>query len=417
MFKLVGLLLGLAALSLPSAPPSSVQHETYYRTVTVANPSAPQAYFILPPDVFLKSRADLGDLRLVRGSNEVPYVIKSEDANAGEPVELKSRLLNVGSFRNGARFDVEIMDADRAKSPYNRLHIVLARTAPDFIATVQLSGSEQLGGTSTDLGTRRIFKLASENLPAHTEIELSPSNFRYLHVIVDGALAPQDIKSATVEANAAHSTEWSDIEGGPAIETGRTTTVSFLASNRYPVAAIQFVVDRSQENFDRNVKIFADDTQIANFRLRRTTIKGNSTSLDEEDSRAVFPATAANRYRAEIDNGDDSRLLVSGATLQTVQRRIYFDPKGADKLTLYYGDARITAPTYDYARLNEPDAKAIVATVTQEEQNPDFQPRPDIRPWSEQHPTVLKAALILTVLVLGSIALLSISMKPRDLSK
>ncbi len=100
-------------------------------------------------------------------------------------------------------------------------------------------------------------------------------------------------------------------------------------------------------------------------------------------------------------------MKITGARLQQYERRIYFDADSRTQPRLYYGDAKIEAPVYDYAKLFQKDANAPQALLGAEEANASFAGRADDRPWSERHPAVLWVAIIGAVLVLGGIALRS----------
>ncbi len=74
-------------------------------------------------------------------------------------------------------------------------------------------------------------------------------------------------------------------------------------------------------------------------------------------------------------------------------------------MILYYGDAKLVSPVYDYAKLFARDPNAALAELGSPVANPEYTPRPDDRPWSERHAWLLWAALIIAVLGLGTIAL------------
>jgi len=101
-------------------------------------------------------------------------------------------------------------------------------------------------------------------------------------------------------------------------------------------------------------------------------------------------------------------LKINGARLQQYERRIYFDADSGSQPRLYYGDAQLDAPVYDYAKLFQKNAGADLVQMSAEQANAAFTGRPDDRPWSERHPAVLWVAIIGAVLALGGIALRSI---------
>jgi hypothetical protein len=74
---------------------------------------------------------------------------------------------------------------------------------------------------------------------------------------------------------------------------------------------------------------------------------------------------------------------------------------------LYYGDAALAAPSYDYAKLFTLQANASRITASPEEPNPAYQPRPDSRPFTEKHPALLWVTLAAVIALLGAVALRS----------
>ena len=101
-------------------------------------------------------------------------------------------------------------------------------------------------------------------------------------------------------------------------------------------------------------------------------------------------------------------MKITRARLQQYERRIYFDNNAGASLTLYYGDAKLDAPVYDYAKLFQSDANAEQVQIGAEESNSGYTGRPDDRPWSERHPAVLWSAILAAVVILGGIAVRSI---------
>ena len=68
--------------------------------------------------------------------------------------------------------------------------------------------------------------------------------------------------------------------------------------------------------------------------------------------------TAPDQLKITVDNGDNPPLAIIGVQLLSVERRVYFDPQGKSALRLYYGDAKLVSPVYDYARFFKADPAA-----------------------------------------------------------
>ena len=105
-------------------------------------------------------------------------------------------------------------------------------------------------------------------------------------------------------------------------------------------------------------------------------------------------------------------MTAVGARLQQLERRVYFDRPARGSPVLYYGDEKLAAPIYDYAKLFQQEKTAKQAQLGGESLNPNFSERPDERPWSERHPLVLWIVIVGAALGLGAIALRSMRTAP-----
>jgi hypothetical protein len=109
-----------------------------------------------------------------------------------------------------------------------------------------------------------------------------------------------------------------------------------------------------------------------------------------------------------IENGDDVPLPIAAVRLEMRQRRLCFAaPAGEGSgLALYYGDATLVAPAYDYDRLFVPARKPLMAVLGPERVNPEYRPlAAEERPVTERHPGVLWVAVIGVICGLGVVAL------------
>jgi hypothetical protein len=93
--------------------------------------------------------------------------------------------------------------------------------------------------------------------------------------------------------------------------------------------------------------------------------------------------------------------------LEMLERTLCFEGADDARYTLFYGDPALTAPHYDYATLFAPKTDASQTAAGPEQRNPEYQSRPDERPFTEKHPGLLWAVLIVVIALLGGIALQS----------
>ncbi|HEX4642629.1 MAG TPA: hypothetical protein VH161_04150, partial [Candidatus Acidoferrales bacterium] len=142
--------------------------------------------------------------------------------------------------------------------------------------------------------------------------------------------------------------------------------------------------------------------------ISRVHMVRNGGRIDVEQPTFSLNARGHGEMRAVIHNGDDAPLRITAAHLQQYERRIYFDCAAGASPALYYGDGMLNAPVYDYAKLFQGDANAARLDMGGEQANVSYAGRPDERPWSERHPSVLWAAILAAVAILGALALRSI---------
>ena len=170
---------------------------------------------------------------------------------------------------------------------------------------------------------------------------------------------------------------------------------------------VRFQVDPRQVNFRRAVAVsdandhhYGASGEITRVRMNRagTTVRlGRDGCADRR------------RFRPAEDyawtTGTIPPLAISAVQLLSVERRIYFDPQGKSQLKLYYGDAKLDSPVYDYARFFKADPAAAKAELGPGTHNPAYTGRPDDRPWSERHKAVMWLAMLLAVVVLAALAI------------
>ena len=170
-----------------------------------------------------------------------------------------------------------------------------------------------------------------------------------------------------------------------------------------------FTIDPAQGNFQREIEIQSDKGFVSgSSEITRIHIQRNGQKIDVDRTWLALSAAGQGPLRAVIHNGDDAPLKITRARLQQYERRIYFDCEAGVPLGLYYGDEKLSAPVYDYAKLFQSDANASQLQLAAEVANSLYSGRPDDRPWSERHPAVLWGAILAAVAILGLIAARSI---------
>jgi len=146
-------------------------------------------------------------------------------------------------------------------------------------------------------------------------------------------------------------------------------------------------------------------------------VRANEAGREIHTEQLAVPAIlganlqSAAKVEVTVENGDDQPLPIAAVRLEMRQRKICFDApansSGADSgLAMFYGDAELAAPLYDYARLFVASRTALAAEIGPETLNANYKAPPeDARPFTERHPEVLWIALIAMICALGVVAM------------
>jgi hypothetical protein len=418
--------LSLATLSFVSQPVSLFE---YQRGVAPAS-GVTQQYIVVAPELWRHARPDLGDLRLYADSAEVPYVLQTA---AGSVVRelVDCRILQPATVAGNTQFILDMT----AMEIYDRVELQLA--TKNFVARARIEGANDVHARQWALlGSSTLYDFTAENLGHNGMLQMPASTFRYLRVSLDGPIKPGEVVEAQAGITRENRAAWVTVAQDPKIEQhGHDTVLTFTLPPRVPVERVQFEIGNPHDNFLRTVEVQAGDVNseteqtLGTGTLRRIHMLRGGKQIDQEDdsialfapsSREPEPGFAGQEGREQtrkatsvlrviIHNGDDRPLVISNAQLLQTERRIYFQtPAAASALTLYYGDEKLLAPTYDYGRLFQLDAAAAQAQLLGEVLNSAYQKPPDPRPWTERHPAAMWAAMIAAILVLGAVAMRSL---------
>jgi len=427
-----------AANEPPVAQPDAMRYERAIH----APAGAGQVCAVLDAQVFPHAEPSLADLRIfpsgdARGRpHEVPYAITLSEAVTEETQA--ARVLNLGTDVSGKKIVFELEMPARA---YTDVTLDLDPAVHDFIATATVEGADELGShvKVTQLGSFTLFDLSSQHLSRDTTLPLEESTFRYLHVTLSFAnppgaeadkwrFGPGMVQGAEVPPSREAQILYSTVAETSSMATvGRESRATFQIPPRVPVERVEFVVAPGfKGNFSRDVRVTAlaepdagageDDRAplpetISGTILRvHTTEAGREIRSEELGIPAILGANLQSGAKVDvaIENGDDVPLPVAAVRLEMRQRKVCFDAAAAaGGLVLFYGDAQLLAPVYDYARLFAVSDKARAAELGPEALNPDYRAPVEERSFTERHPEALWIALIVVICALGMVALKS----------
>lgn len=396
------ILSALAALALFASPSGYFR---YQRPVQLSTTG--QQYIVVDESVWKHARHDLGDLRLYNGQTETPYSLVIE-CGSQQRERTPVPLLQQSTVGGKTQFLINMS----ALAEYD--HVNLGLATKNFVAHATVEGNDDPHGQHwASLGGSILYDLSKDHLGANTALRLPRSTYRYLRVTIDGPVQPDEVLSATSEMAEERPAAWRDVSSASKQEqntANKDTILAFDLAEHVPAERVLFTIDPAQPNFQRKIEIQDEKGGwIGSGEINRIHIVRAGQKIDSEAQEVSFSTNHHAIINVIVQNGDDPPLKLTGARLQQFERRVYFDGSVPGPLTLYYGDPKLGAPVYDYAKLFVRDKAAASAQLGPETANTAYTGRPDDRPWSDRHPIVLWIAIIAAVLILGAIALRSIA--------
>lgn len=399
MKLLSSLLLLCVFADAPSRPEAAIPYFANVREVHVEQPHT-QNFFIVDEELWNHSRPDLADLRLYDSDTPVQYALSEQRAGISSE-EVEARILNLGSVAGHTEFDIDAQGI----TEYDRIRLRL--DAHDFVATASISGGNGLSKTAeVQLPPSTLYDFSKEQLGSNSQIKLPTSSFRYLHIKLSAGIRPEQVKGATIYDLREQQASWTKVGScSNPQQRQRLTVITCSLPSKVPLSRIAFQVPSEQVNFRRAVTIEdAAATQVSSGEISRVRVNRAGTLVTNQDL-AVNLSGGYGQITIQIDNGDNPPLSFTSIQPLTLERRVYFNPEGRSALRLYYGDLKLPAPIYDYARFFRVDPSAAQAQLGPGMHNAEYAGRPDERPWSERHGAILWSAMILAVLILSALAL------------
>lgn len=419
-------LLATLALILLAAPAPEIRYFQFERPIGMPAQASGQTCMVVDPAVFAHASAGLADLRLYQGATETPYVVHSEVPVL--PADLKISPLNLG--KSGGQ---TVFDAEMPAGTYSDIQLEVS--SHDFLATVSVTGSQtQDAGSRTKLGSFTIFDLTRQRLGRSTVLHLPESDFRYLHFQIAGPIAPENVTGLSVTRPPKSQPKYATVAGtAQSTLKDRNSVIEFDVPAHTPIDRIVFVPGQNPPNFSRDVQISIAPVQkrpandgseppppVTGWgNILRVHGMQDGHRIDEERLTVTAPEAdfaASAKWTITIDNHDDAPIQLTSVRLEMLERNVCFDATAGDAYTLFYGDSALTAPVYDYAALFVLQKDAVAAQLGAEIANPVYQPRPDERPFTEKHPTLLWVALVLVIALLGAVAFRSFKTAPANRS-
>lgn len=390
----------LAMLALLLFSSASISYFKYVRGIEAVSPSH-QQYVVVDEALWQHARPDLADLRLYAGQTEVPYALTIERGSS-QTEQKEVRILQPGVISGKTQFFLDMAGL----AEYDRIELNLDTT--NFVAKVRVEGQDDLRGRKwVALSNSILYDLSDDRLGRNTTLRLPLTTYRFLRITLDGPVQPADVISAVAHVREEEKEIWRTISSQPKQEQqNKDTVITFSVPRNVPVDRLVFAIDPAQANFQREVELEKDkDIPLTSGQISHVHMVRHGQKIDSEQTNLDLGGIAVETLKVIVHNGDDPPLKITAVHLEQYERRIYF--KGSPAIALYYGDEKLDAPEYDYAKLFQKEANASPAQLLPEQTNNAYTGRPDERPWSERYPAVLWGAIIAAVVILGVVALRS----------
>lgn len=366
----------------------------------------------LDREVSFHAKADLGDLRVLEDGREAPYqlVTLSEQVRSDY---MPSTLRDLSSRGNMSMF---IIDLGAAGVLNDHLRILsdsrnYKRGVSVYAADSALSIDDAKWRLLTDAGYIYNFHDKRSGFDAGSgEVRYPDNTSRYLKVVIrEGEGESVSVQGAEVfrlsareatenvirsSASIVNNTEKKTTEitvdlGGVGIPTHRITLTSSDTRNFSRRALLLESNDGQNWGSIGDGYLFSLDTPL---------FRGSALTLPYRESRARF-------LRVLVLNQDDPPMKWDeSVAIESTVRAVVFLGTAGKQYTLYYGNAAAYTPSYDLSRYFQYiESTALTrGTLSSEGMNPSYQPpAPPVVPYSESHPNLLTAVLVLLVAVLS----------------
>ena len=370
-----------------------------YRRPLPVEAGSPLTVFNLDRQTYVHSQPDLADLRVVRGQDEVPYVL-DKMSGSRQLVEVSSNVLNQGVTTTG---DLELTVDVGVSKRHNGIRLATPRT--NFRQRVSVATSDD-GRTWTrvrDDGYIFDFSQDASHVSV-SSVSYPVSSRRYVRLTVYGWNDPKSVTGCWVsleESTSPVRDVMASLKAEPEQEPKTQSTLYTWDLGSQGIPHDELTLEIEAPGFYRAAVVESSGDGKQWYPIGQGVLwrfpKDQSLTLD-------FPQSHEQYLRLRIYNRDDRPLTVKAATIAVIQTRVKFQTGVAGSYALYYGNADAHTPAYDLRDLlaREAPRAEVAVSAGAEERNPAYREKaPPAKPWSEQHPEVLYVTLALAVVGMG----------------
>lgn len=355
--------------------------------------------------VYANAAADLSDLRIVRGAEEVPYLITRLGASR-ESRTVEAQILDSSASGGSVQYVLSLAGAPRHS------RITLQTRETNFRKKVRLEASADNKTWALVRKEAYIFDFTYEGQHSSIlSIEYPLSTRPYLRLTIEGWDDPAVVWGANLGLT----------EDRPAVRQVVREFAQPAAEEDPKAKATNYVLDFGEEPAPKDLlrlDLTPDAASKALLFHRAATVETSKDGklwswhgsgvvyrVEGEESLAVSMGDTRERYlRLRLFHGDDKPLPLRAVLAESVIRRVIFPVTSAGDYWLYYGNPNARRPAYDLpmvlAKSSIESAAPINAAA--EEANPGFTPPPPpVKPFSDRYPGLLYGVLGVAVVAIG----------------
>ena len=404
---LVGLIVLIAAIETPAQESEPWQAWQYSRRILPQ--AAAESGLVrvpLPMDIYAHAQSDLGDLRVIdEAGTEVPFILHA--VHGGQTRSWRNAPLTDVGFVPG-RFTHVIVDTGSRQEQHNLLELRFDEA--DFFSWVEIAASDDRTTWRIIRDRAPLYRFREDGVERVPNVSYPRTYARWLRVRIldkDKKLIPRQGRVAYEVVESAERTPTSvmftKVEPSPPRQSQWQVD---LGDVQFPLSALRF--EATQPEFHRAVRIAtsADGknwmTRCRGDIYRYRSINGEMAGepRDRASLEILCPEAQARFWRVTVLDRDDAPVVGLLPIPEQVTRSIVFRQDPVRAYRVLYGHGRAKAAQYDLERLlSVSDLKMAAGGQL----GPEELTRNHVsaEPWTERHPILLWAALLIVVAMLG----------------
>ncbi|HTM51615.1 MAG TPA: DUF3999 family protein [Bryobacteraceae bacterium] len=352
--------------------------------------------------LYARARRDLADIRVVGGTEEVPFIIETLAGSVEQHTCLPAILNKSVIPETGVQIT---LDLEKCKELRQHSRITFTTPEANFRQRVRIEASDdnRFWLVSREDGYIFDFSQGDRKLSV-LSVDYPVSTRRFVRATIFGWTDTSSITGARSYYRVERPAERYILDAITPERTEDAATRSSLLTldlgqSGLPHDRIRLEADRS--DFHRATELEAsDDGKIWRMVTRATIFR-----VREETSLAITYPQRYERYlRLRIFNGDNRPAPVQRVYVETLQRLLEFLPNAPGDFWLYYGNPQARPPVYDLVSIlgRQSPMPRTTPVAGEWKINPDYQaPAEAVKPWSERYPGVLYGVLGIAVLAMG----------------